>query len=80
MNDVNEETLMAALKAKRERAERVRAALRERGVMKLNEDKVRAIRADREAGKTYGEIAEKYGISSGYVMSIYHRTAWGHVK
>ena len=43
------------------------------GATKLNEDKVRAIRAD---DRSRSEIADEYGITKGYVSLIRARKVW----
>ncbi len=47
---------------------------------RLTVDIVRAIRADREAGLSFGNLATKYGLVVGYVYRIIKRTAWREVE
>lgn len=46
---------------------------------KLDDDKVRAIRAMREAGHTMQAIAARFGVSDTNVCSIVNRKHWRHV-
>lgn len=47
---------------------------------KLTEDDVRAIRADRDSGMSFGNLSKKYGIAVGHIFRIVTRKAWPHVS
>ena len=47
---------------------------------KLNAEAVRAIRADRAAGLSYGQLHKKYGIAIGHLYRIVNRKAWKHIE
>lgn len=47
---------------------------------KLDEQKVREIRALRRAGERVEEIANTYGVSRNTVYAIENRTTWAHVS
>lgn len=49
------------------------------GQSKLDEQAIRAIRADRAAGATNRALGDRYGVSPSYVTRIFRRTAWAHV-
>jgi transposase len=46
---------------------------------KLTEDDVQTIRAQRQEGQTYKQIASHYGISAATAFHIIHRHTWRHV-
>jgi len=46
---------------------------------KLSEADVRAIRAARGDGESFGRIAARFGLSTATVYGIVNRTAWKHV-
>jgi len=47
---------------------------------KLNEDKVRDIRARHESGESMKQIADLYGVSPNTICFIVHRKTWKHVS
>ena len=49
------------------------------GNAKLTADDIRAIRADRAAGVSFGKIAKKHGIAIGYAFRVVNRMVWKHV-
>lgn len=49
------------------------------GNAKLDDDKVVAIRREREAGASLNEIATRYGITEGAVCGVVKRRTWRHV-
>ncbi len=75
-----EEQLREALRRKRERAENHRNRLREQGMLKVTPDLVRAVRAAREDGKTYAELAEEFDINVTYIQRICLRTVMPSVE
>lgn len=47
---------------------------------KLNDDSVRALRADRLGGMSYPKLAKKYGVSVRVAYTVVKGLAWGHVR
>jgi hypothetical protein len=47
---------------------------------KLTAGDVRAIRAERSGGASFGALSRKWNLASGYVHRLVHRKAWGHVE
>jgi hypothetical protein len=47
---------------------------------RLNEDNVKAIRADRAGGMSFGNLSKKYCIAIGHIYRIVNRKAWSHVQ
>lgn len=49
------------------------------GSVRLTEQEVRSIRADREAGHTIGAIARRMNVSRPTIQDIVHRRTWRHI-
>lgn len=50
------------------------------GQAKLTADKVRKLRAEREAGATLQALGERYGVTSQTIWYAVHRKTWSHVS
>lgn len=49
------------------------------GRAKLTTEQIRAIRAEKTAGASLGELSGKYGVSKANLSSIVRRQTWGHI-
>ncbi len=47
---------------------------------KLDDEKVRQIRLERQGGATIKALSEKYKVNQGTISQVCNRTAWGHVS
>ena len=47
---------------------------------KLNDDLVRAIRADHRAGRGQAQIAARYGVTQSNISHVVRRLTWAHVE